>query len=68
VFVGPNRGKSEEDGFIIPLVPELHNMGPYGVHFNRRLDLEFKKRCQQRYENIKGSREEFPNRYGKSWL
>jgi hypothetical protein len=68
VFGGPNRGKSEKDGFIIPLVPELHNMGPYGIHFNRRLDLEFKQKCQRWYENNKGSRENFISRYGKSWL
>lgn len=59
---------SEEDGFIVPLVPELHNMSPAGVHFNRALDLRLKRQCQQWFEENIGTRDEFIKRYGKSWL
>ena len=67
VFGGPNRGLSEEDGFIVPLRPDLHNLSGAGVHFDRKLDLYFKRLCQEAYEKT-GSREDFINRYGKSWL
>ena len=68
VFGGPNRDHSEEDGFIIPLRPDLHNMSKAGVHFDRKLDLHFKQLCQSWYESNKGTREQFIKRYGKSYL
>ena len=67
VFGGPNRALSEEDGFIVPLHPSLHNMSGGGVHFDRDLDLYFKRLCQTEFEKT-GSREAFIRRYGKSWL
>lgn len=66
VFGGPNRGHSEEDGFIVPLHPDMHNMSDKGVHFNRELDLMLKRECQRIYEQTH-TRKEFIERYGKSW-
>lgn len=69
VFGGKaNRRLSEQDGFIVPLAPELHNMSDQGVHFNREMDLALKQICQKHYEEHIGTREEFIQRYGKSWL
>lgn len=31
VFGGANRAHAEEDGFIVPLAPRLHNMSDEGV-------------------------------------
>lgn len=67
VFGGPNRKNSEEDGFVVPLRPDLHNMSDRGVHFDRDLDLMFKKKCQELFEQTR-TREEFIKRYGKSWI
>lgn len=68
VFGGANRSKSEEDGFIIPLHPDLHNMSNQGIHFNREMDLHYKRLCQRYYESCIGDRKAFIARYGKSWL
>jgi len=68
VFFGSSRKYAEQDGFIIPLSPRLHNMSDVGVHFNRQFDLELKQQCQKYYEENIGTRKEFIERYGKSWL
>ena len=68
VFGGANRKKSEKDGFIIPLHPDLHNMSDRGIHFNRAMDLFYKRKCQTYYEERMGDRESFIKRYGKSYL
>ena len=68
VFGGANRKNSERDGFIIPLRPDLHNMSDRGIHFNRDMDLYYKRQCQSYYEEHMGSRESFIRRYGKSYL
>lgn len=68
VFGGSNRKLSEEDGFIIPLKPELHNLSDFGIHFNREMDLNYKRLCQNYFEQNIGTREQFISRYGKSWL
>lgn len=66
-FGGPNRSLAEEDGFIIPLAPELHNMSYAGVHYQRSWDLQLKRQCQEYYEAHIGTREQFVERYFKSW-
>ena len=68
VFGASNRNHSEEDGFIIPLVPYLHNMSDQGVHFNREFDLVLKRQCQEYYEENIGTREQWISRYRKSYL
>ena len=68
VFGGSNRKRSEKYGFIIPLHPNLHNMSNEGVHFNKELDLKFKKMAQTYYENHYGTRQEFRTEFGKSYL
>lgn len=68
VFAGMNRKNSEKYGFIIPLRPDLHNMSNKGIHFNRELDLIWKRKCQQYFEDNFGTREEFRKVFGKSWL
>ena len=37
-----NRQKSIDDGLVVFLIPQLHNMSDKGVHFNREFDLLIK--------------------------
>ena len=69
VFYGSNRQKSIEDGLVIFLRPEDHNMSEKGIHSNREFDLYAKRKAQLRWMEFYGKTEEqFRKRYGKSWL
>ena len=69
VFGASNRHKSIEDGLVIFLKPEDHNMGDNGIHKNREFDLYAKKKAQARWmEFYRKTEEQFRKRYGKSWL
>lgn len=63
-----NRDNSEEDGLKVPLCYECHE-GTNGVHGKngRELDLYLKRLGQEKYEETH-TREEFIERYGKSFL
>ena len=68
-FGGRNRHKSIEDGLIVFLPPELHNMSSLGVHFNKELDLELKQKAETRWlECYNKTVEDFIERYGRSYL
>lgn len=41
-------------------------MSDYGVHFNRKLDLEFKQECQRRW--VKKYGEGFERIFGRNYL
>lgn len=48
IFFGTgNRKLSIEDGLVVFLTPEMHNMTNQGVHFNRDFDLKLKKRASK---------------------
>ena len=69
VFGASNRQKSIEDGLVIFLRPEDHNMSERGIHANREFDLYAKRKAQLRWMEFYGKTEEqFRKRYGKSWL
>ena len=69
VFGAYNRQKSIEDGLVIFLRPEHHNMSERGIHANREFDLYAKRKAQLRWMEFYGKTEEqFRERYGKSWL
>lgn len=77
VFFGnANRSKSKEDGMVIGLCAQHHNMSNFGVHNNRDLDLKLKKQAEKIWiskyteqSNDRDSRiKEFITRYGKNWL
>jgi hypothetical protein len=67
VFGGPNRSKSEKYGFIVPLRYDYHDMSDYGIHFNRKMDLEYKKLCQEYWLANIGTKEEFIKIFGMWW-
>lgn len=70
IFYGSRRALSEKYGFVIPLAPHLHICGKYSVHEcpNRGLDLRLKQMAQTYFEEQIGSREDFIDEFGKSWL
>ena len=71
VFGGTYRRKiSEVYGFIVALHPNYHTNSNESVHLspNTGLDLELKQKCQTRFEESYGTREEFINHFGKSYL
>jgi hypothetical protein len=69
VFGAYNRQKSIEDGLVIFLRPEDHNMSERGIHANREFDLYAKRKAQLRWMEYYGKTvEEFIKRYGKNYL
>lgn len=70
VFNGSRKAESEKYGFLVPLHPTLHVWGPDSVHMspNRGLDLRLKQECQKYFEKHYGSRSDFIEIFGKSYL
>ena len=70
IFYGSRRKISEKYGFVIPLAPYLHEFQKGSVHDNPNhgLDLQLKQMAQRYFEEHIGSREEFREVFGKSWL
>lgn len=68
VFEGTaNRKQSEKWGYVVPLCRE-HHTGSNGVHFNKSLDLELKRAAQEDFEERHGTRKEFREIFGRSYL
>lgn len=64
-----NRQKSIDDGIVVFLTPEMHNMSKKGVHFNRGFDLMIKKEAEKRWCQYYGKTiEEWIERYGRNYL
>lgn len=68
VFGASNKGNSEKYGFIAPLRPDLHPNGVHAGQSAKLVDIELKTRCQRYFEEHYGTREEFREIFGKSWL
>lgn len=67
IIYGKNRLNSMKYGFVIPLCFN-HHVGDKGIHSNRELDLYYKKKCQEYFENNIGDRIDFIRIFGKSYL
>lgn len=69
IFYGvSNRKQSERYGLKVWLCGDHHNLSNWGVHFNKALDLHLKQLGQQYFESNFGSRENFREVFGKSYL
>lgn len=69
IFYGTaNRSISDADGCVVYLCQD-HHTGAHGVHFNKKLDLSLKMKCEQAYlkQNNK-TIDDFIQRYGKNYL
>lgn len=62
-----NRKQADKYGYIIPLCRE-HHTGNNGIHFNKEMDLHWKKTAQIHFEFHYGSREDFINIFGRNYL
>jgi hypothetical protein len=67
IFFGANRKWSELYGLYVWLRPEWHNMSDYGVHFDKKFDLDLKQMAQREFEKAY-SHEEFMKIFGRSYL
>lgn len=71
VFPGNGRRKKcERYGFVVALEPRYHNMSNYSVHAvpNEGLDLQLKQLAQKYFEEHYGTRDQFINEFGRSYL
>lgn len=70
VFFGVrNRQKSIDDGLVVFLTPEMHNMSNKGVHFNKEFRESMQREAQIRWqEYYNKSVDDFIKRYGKNYL
>ena len=69
VMFGGNRQRSIQDGLVVFLTPEMHNMSNEGVHFNRKFDLYLKEIAQQAWMDFYGkSADDFIKAYGRNYL
>ena len=64
-----NRQKSIDDGLVVFLTPELHNMSDKGVHFNKQFRSYMQKEAQKIWmQYYNKTEDDFRKRYGKSYL
>ena len=76
IFGSYNRKKSTEDGLVVNLCRECHNLPPDGAHYNRNTMDWLHKVGQEAYEgkmiqeglSPSEAREKFMKRYGKNYL
>lgn len=76
VFGGPYRANSKEDGLVIPLCAQHHNMSYQGIHFNKELDDRVKELAERYWikENCNSAMTlddkigAFIRRYGRNYI
>lgn len=68
VFGGAYKERSEIRGFIAPLRPDLHPNGAHAGQSAKVVDTRLKQMCQEYYEEHYGTREQFREEFGKSYL
>lgn len=67
IFGGSNKANSEKYHFLIPLRADWHDMADYGIHFNKELNLKYKRKCQEYWLLNYGTKEEFIEVFGQWW-
>ena len=69
VFYGTgNRKISDQDGCVVLLCVD-HHTGAHGVHHNRELDLEIKRKCEAAWLEYYGkTTADFIRRFGKNYM
>ena len=68
-FGGANRKLSIEDGLVIFISPQMHNIGDKGIHYNKEFMEYVHKIAQQTWQDYYGkTTEDFISRYGKNYL
>ena len=70
IFFGyGQRKKSEKYGLKVFLRAELHNLSDKGVHSNKALDLELKRKAQKiAMKHYKWTKEDFIRIFGRNYI
>lgn len=68
IFFGSHKSFSDRYNYLIPLCWRHHNGSDIAIHFNSRLDLEWKRKAQRHFEQYYGTRDDFIRECGKSYL
>ena len=69
IFYGTaRRSISEANGCWVWLCAWHHTGGRKGVHADKNLDYALKTICQRKWEEMKGTRDDFIRTFGKSYL
>lgn len=68
IFGGPNRTLSEQYGLKVYLCLECHQFGKHAVHKDQAVMNELHKQGQEAFENQLGSRQQFMQIFGRSYL
>lgn len=68
IFRGPYRKMADKLGLTVFLCLHCHTGSNEAVHNNRELDLHLKRLGQEHYEKVYGSREDFRETFGRSYL
>lgn len=68
IFGGSNRKKSETYGFVVPLRPDLHPNGAQAGRDAKAIDTKLKCMAQEYWEANIGTRDQFREMFGKSYL
>ena len=68
IFSGPRKAFSEKYGFILPLCSDWHTQAPYSIHRDRKLELEYKIKCEEYWLNtLNKSKDDWILECGKWW-
>lgn len=62
-----NRHHSEEYAYLLPLCAE-HHTGNTGIHNDKQMDIYWRRKAQEDFEEKHGTRQGFINIFGKSYL
>jgi len=62
------RKKSEEYGYVIPVVWWLHELNAFSIHENADFRTALKQMAQRHFEEHYGSRELFVAEFGRNYL
>ena len=69
IFGSFNRNNSEKYGFVVPLRYDLHPNGARAdLKYAKQIDEHLKKMAQEYFEENHGSREDFIEVFGRSYL
>lgn len=67
IFGAANKNASERYGFIIPLRSDWHTLASYSIHQDMKLNVYYKRKCQQYWLEHYGTKEQFIAEFGKWW-
>lgn len=62
-----NRKLADKYGYWVYLCAD-HHTGDHGVHRDKKTDVQLKQLAQKHFEAHHGTRTDFINTFGKSWL